>query len=125
MNNNLLSKLKSYEKDATSTKKQNINIDSSFSILTDEEILLVLAHRAKKLRIENCIKQKEFSKSAQLSSTTTYSNFEQTGKISLINFIKVIRNFGKISELEPLLKGNLSSKIDSFESVKKERKRVR
>ena len=125
MSNALLSKLKKYEKNAKTAKKQNINIDASFSTLTDEEILLVLAYRAKKLRIENNLKQKEFSQGAELSSATTYSNFEQTGRVSLINFIKIVRNFGRLSELEGLLKSTLSSKIDSFEKVEKEKKRVR
>lgn len=125
MSNALLSKLKQYEKDAKQTKKQNVNIDASFSTLTDEEILLVLAHRAKKLRIENNLKQKEFSQEAELSSPTTYSNFEQTGKVSLINFIKIVRNFGRLSELEALLKSTLSSRIDSFEKVEKIKKRIR
>ncbi|QSZ43188.1 hypothetical protein GJV85_13515 (plasmid) [Sulfurimonas aquatica] len=125
MSNALLSKLKEYEKDAKHTKKQNVNIDASFATLTDEEILLVLAHRAKKLRIENNLKQKEFSNGAQLSSSTTYSNFEQTGKVSLINFIKIVRNFGRLSELEGLLKSTLSSQIDSFEKVKSVKKRIR
>jgi len=123
--NNLLSKLKSYEQEAKSTKKKNINTEASFSTLTDEEISLVLAHRAKKLRIENNLKQKEFSKSANLSSPTTYSNFEQTGKVSLINFIKIVRNFGKTVELEGLMKGNISSVIDNAENIKKPKKRVR
>ncbi len=123
--NNLLSKLKSYEQEAKSTKKKNINTEASFSTLTDEEISLVLAHRAKKLRIENNLKQKEFSKSANLSSPTTYSNFEQTGKVSLINFIKIVRNFGKTVELEGLLKGNISSVIDNAQNIKKPKKRVR
>lgn len=123
--NNLLSKLKSYEQEAKTTKKKNINTEASFSTLTDEEISLVLAHRAKKLRIENNLKQKEFSKSANLSSPTTYSNFEQTGKVSLINFIKIVRNFGKTVELEGLLKGNISSLIDNAQNIKKQKKRVR
>ncbi len=123
--NNLLSKLKSYEQEAKSTKKKNINTEASFSTLTDEEISLILAHRAKKLRIENNLKQKEFSKSANLSSPTTYSNFEQTGKVSLINFIKIVRNFGKTVELEGLLKGNISSVIDNAQNIKKPKKRVR
>lgn len=123
--NNLLSKLKSYEQEAKTTKKKNINTEASFSTLTDEEISLVLAHRAKKLRIENNLKQKEFSKSANLSSPTTYSNFEQTGKVSLINFIKIVRTFGKTVELEGLLKGNISSLIDNAQKFKKLKKRVR
>ena len=124
-NSKLLSKLKAFEQDAKTTKKKNINIDATFSTLTDEEISLVLAHRAKKLRIENNLKQSEFSKGANLSSPTTYSNFEQTGKASLINFIKIVRNFGRMEELESLLKSNVSSIIDNAQNQKKSKKRVR
>jgi len=124
-NSNLLSKLKAFEQNAKTTKKKNINIDATFSTLTDEEISLVLAHRAKKLRIENNLKQSEFSKGANLSSPTTYSNFEQTGKASLINFIKIVRNFGRMEELESLLKSNVSSIIDNAQNQKKSKKRVR
>ncbi len=121
----LLDSLKSIEKKVKDSKRQNINIDSSFNVLTDEEILLVLAHRAKKLRVSENIKQSTFSKKAQLSSPSTYSNFEQTGKVSLLNFIKIVRAFGRLSEVESLLKGSLSKKIDSFENKKSDRKRVR
>ena len=124
-NIDLLSKLKSFEQDAKKAKQKNINIDAAFTTLTNEEISLVLAHRAKKLRIENNLKQSEFSKSASLSSPTTYSNFEQTGKASLINFIKIVRTFGRIQELENLLKSDISSVIDSVKSVKRPKKRVR
>jgi len=123
--NNLFSKLKAFEKDAKTIKKKNINVDALFSTLTDEEISLVLAHRAKKLRIENNLKQSEFSNGANLSSPTTYSNFEQTGKVSLINFIKIMRNFGRIQELENLLKSDISSIIDNIQSNNKAKKRVR
>ncbi len=123
--NSLLSKLKSFEQEAQTKKKKNINTDASFSTLTDEEIALVLAHRAKKLRIQNNLKQSEFSKSAELSSATTYSNFEQTGRASLINFIKILRNFGRVSEIENLLKSDISSVIDNAQNLKKEKKRVR
>ncbi|MDQ7045495.1 MAG: hypothetical protein Q9M32_06250 [Sulfurimonas sp.] len=123
--NNLLTKLKSFAQDAKTISKKNINIGATFSMLTDEEISLVLAHRAKKLRLENNIKQNEFSKSANLSSATTYSNFEQTGKASLINFIKIVRNFGRIKELESLLKSDISSVIENAQNPKKNKKRVR
>lgn len=121
----LLSKLKSFEQDAKTAKRKNINIDASFSTLTDEEISLVLAHRAKKLRIENNLKQRDLSKSASLSSPTTYSNFEQTGKVSLSNFIKIIRSFGRINELEKFLQSDISSVIENAHRVKKQKKRVR
>ena len=123
--NNLLSKLKSLEQNAKTIKKKNINVDATFSTLTDEEITLVLAHRAKQLRIENNLKQSEFSKGASLSSPTTYSNFEQTGKVSLINFIKIVRNFGRMEELEKLLKSDISSVIDNAQNTRKPKERVR
>jgi len=124
MNTKLLSKLKIYAKDAKIVKKKKVDINSTFSTLTDEEVLLVLAHRAKKLRIANNLKQKEFSINAHLSSPTTYSNFEQTGKVSLLNFIKILRAFGRVSELEVLLKSTLSSKINDIAKIPKEKKRV-
>ena len=124
-NSELLSKLKSFEQDAKIAKRQNINVDASLTTLTDEEISLVLAHRAKKIRIQNNLKQSEFSKGAKLSSPTTYSNFEQTGRVSLINFIKIIRNSGRLSELDLLLKSDISSLIDTAQKGAKAKKRVR
>ena len=121
----LLSKLKSLEQNAKIVKKKSINVDASFSTLTDEEISLVLAHRAKKLRIQNNLKQREFSEGAALSSATTYSNFEQTGKASLINFIKIVRNFGRMDEFENMLKSDISTLIDNISNSKKTKKRVR
>ncbi|EDZ63258.1 hypothetical protein SMGD1_1098 [Sulfurimonas gotlandica GD1] len=122
--NSLLNKLKAYEKEAKKVKKQKINLNASFDLLTDEEILIVLAHRSKKLRLSENIKQKDFSQKAQLSSSTTYSNFEQTGKASLLNFVKIIRVFGRLSELEKLLKLDLSQEIDIIEKNKDERHRA-
>ncbi|WP_457745156.1 hypothetical protein [Sulfurimonas sp.] len=124
-NNTLLSKLESFAKDAKKTQRENISTEANFSLLTDEEIALVLAHRAKKIRIENNQKQKEFSASANLSSSTTYSNFEQTGRISLLNFIKVFRAFGRLGELDNLLKTTIADKIDSASNPQKEKKRIR
>ncbi len=123
-NKTLLDSLKSIEKKEKESKRKNVNIDASFGVLTDEEILLVLAHRAKKLRVSENIKQSTFSKNAQLSSPSTYSNFEQTGKVSLLNFIKIIRAFGRLNELQSVLKSSLSQKINLFEKKGAERKRA-
>ena len=98
----------------------------SFVLLSEDEIALVLAHRAKTLRLKQNIKQKELGAKANLSSATTYSNFEQTGKISLINFLKVMRALGKITEMENILKLTISDEIEGFEDDKLlKRKRVR
>ena len=89
--------------------------NKSFALLSEDEMALVLAHRAKRLRLQKNIKQKELGKMANLSSATTYSNFEQTGKISLINFLKVLRALGRIPEAEELLKLSLSDTINTYE----------
>jgi len=119
--NNLLDKLKQSQKKIKKDLKKKLNISSSFGTLTDEEIAIVLALRAKNTRINQNIKQKEFAKQINLSSSTTYSNFEQKGTISLINFIKVIRGFGKLNELENLLNISVEDKIKEFKQNTKSR----
>lgn len=119
----LLSKLKESQKNIQKKAKEGLNTNSSFLTLSDEEIALVLSIRAKELRIKQNRKQKDFGSSAGLSSTSTYSNFEQKGSISMINFIKVMREFGRLHELESILKLSVKEKIDTLE--KNSRDRVR
>ncbi|MEA2018576.1 MAG: hypothetical protein U9N59_09015 [Campylobacterota bacterium] len=123
MNNNLLEKLKQSKNKIKKQSKKELNINSKFGTLTNEEIALVVAHRSKKLRISINLKQSEFSKFANLSSVTTYSNFEQTGKISFLNFIKIVRTFNRLNELENLLNPTILQKIEEDETTT--RKRVR
>lgn len=123
MSQTLLEKLQSSQKKIKKQSKNRLNPNSSFATLTDEEIALVLSLRAKELRISQNKKQKDFSLEAKLSSPTTYSNFEQKGTISMINFIKVMRSFGKLEELENLLLLSTKEKIKKL--AKKTKKRVR
>lgn len=123
MNNNLLDKLKQSQSKIKKQSKKELNINSKFGTLTNEEIALVIAHRAKNLRIYQNLKQKEFSEFANLSSVTTYSNFEQTGSVSFLNFIKIVRTFNRLDELENLLNPTVLQKIEEYESVN--RKRIR
>jgi len=128
MPNKLLDKLQKTQKDVIKSVKKKLNPNSPFSTLTDDEIALVLAYRAKNIRISQNTKQSVFSKTAKLSSVSTYANFEQKGTVSLINFIKIMRNFGRLHELETLLNPTVSQKIESFDKETKKRitkKRVR
>ena len=123
MSSKLLEKLQQTQKKVAKSVKKKLNTNSAFVTLTDDEIALILAYRAKNLRIAQNVKQSEFAKEAKLSSASTYANFEQKGRVSLINFIKIMRNFGRLDELEILLKPTVSETIDSFE--KEGKKRVR
>ena len=123
MQSKLLEKLQKTQKEVEKSVKKKLNPNSAFGTLTDDEIALVLAYRAKNLRISQQTKQSEFSKAAKLSSASTYANFEQKGTVSLINFIKIVRNFGRLHELETLLKPTVAEKIEAFD--KEVKKRIR
>ncbi len=120
MSNELLKKLQLSQKKTKKSIKTKLNSNSPFGTLTDDEIAMVLAIRAKELRIVQNKKQTEFSNQANLNSPTTYSNFEQKGTISMINFIKILRVFGRLEQLEKLLLPTVKEKIE-----KNEKKRVR
>jgi len=115
MSNDLLKKLQDSSAKAKKKLKNKLNPNSAFGTLTDEEIAMVLALRAKELRLSANKKQSDFAKEAELSSPTTYSNYEQKGSISMINFIKVMRTFGRLEELEKLLLPTTKEKIEKFE----------
>ena len=124
MGSNLLEKMKQAQKKIK--KQDNLNILSNFETLTDEEISIVLALRAKRLRIKQGLTQKDFSKNLELSSPTTYSNFEQKGSISLINFIKIVREFGLLEQLDTLFKPTeLKDILEIHEGESSQNKRVR
>lgn len=123
MSDELLKKLQLSQKKVKNKLKNKLNPNSAFGTLTDDEIAIVLAMRAKELRLSQNKKQSDFAKEAELSSPTTYSNYEQKGTISMINFIKVMRTFGRIEELEKLLLPTTKEKIEKIE--KEERKRIR
>jgi hypothetical protein len=111
----LFEKLQNSQKKVQKSIKNKFNPNSSFATLTDNEIALVIALKAKELRKSQKKTQKQFSSQANLSSPTTYSNFEQKGTISMINFIKVIRAFGKLDELEKLLQPSTKERIEKME----------
>lgn len=123
MSNELLKKLQNSQTKVKKKLKNRLNPNSAFGTLTDDEIAIVLAIRAKEIRLSQNKKQSDFAKEAQLSSPTTYSNYEQKGSISMINFIKVMRTFGRLEELEKLLLPTTKEKIEKLEKrrVKKEK----
>ncbi|AHJ11368.1 hypothetical protein [Sulfurospirillum multivorans] len=126
MQSELLKKLKHSQQNAKKIVKRKLTPTSTFATLTDDEIAQVIAMRAKELRIKQDKKQREFSTEAELSSPTTYANFEQKGIISLANFIKVMRTFGRLEELEALLRPTVKEQIEDVKAnILVPKKRVR
>lgn len=126
MQSELLKKLKHSQQNAKKIVKRKLTPTSTFATLTDDEIAQVIAMRAKELRVKQDKKQREFSAEAELSSSTTYANFEQKGIISLANFIKVVRTFGRLEELEELLRPTVKEQIEDVKTnILVPKKRVR
>lgn len=71
------------------------------NLLTDREVALMLSHRLKKERIAQQLKQAELAERAKLS-VSTIKNFENHGKITLINLISILKGLGKRSLFDDL-----------------------
>jgi transcriptional regulator with XRE-family HTH domain len=85
-----------------------------FELKTTEEIARVLAERVREIRLRN--KWKRFTL-AQRSGVTESSlrRFEQTAKISLENFLKLMTALGRLDEMDQLLKHPVALSIDDLE----------
>lgn len=130
---NLRQHLKVFEADLNKNKKKvqehrnNIGKAKNFSVLTDDEISLVLAYRANQIRLDQNKKQEDVASIGGMGNHATYASFERTGKATLSSFIKVLRGLGRLNELESLLLQDVSAKIAELESggMKKMRCRAR
>jgi hypothetical protein len=81
----------------------------------------VLGKRAERLRFKQAKKQSDFD-----MPQSTYSKFANSGQISLVGFIKVMRALGRYDELDALLKPTVAEEIAGFkDDGKAVKKRVR
>jgi len=96
------------------------------TLMTDKEILKLIASRAKKVRISHDLRQSDLSErsAVPLSSVRV---FERSGKISLVYLIKLLRSLSLVEELDNLfqsadiedLKATLNEKTEEKQRVRK------
>lgn len=99
----------------------HLHADSATKLLTDEEMAEVLGKRAERLRFSQEKKQSDFD-----MPQSTYSKFANSGQISLVGFIKVMRALERYDELDALLKPTVTEEIARLkEDDKTAKKRVR
>jgi len=72
------------------------------SFKTDTEIALDLAEWAAKQRLSQNLTQQDVYDRADIASST-YKRFEQTGEISLLRFIAILRAIGRLDVVEQIL----------------------
>ena len=85
-----------------------------FKLKTSEEIARELAEKVREIRLRNRWKR---STLAQRSGVTESSlrRFEQTARISLENFLKLLSALGRLDEVDQLLKPPAALSIDDLE----------
>lgn len=90
-----------------------------YSLHTPEEISQLLAARLKELRL---VKRWKRCSLAERSGVTEASlkRFEQTGKVSMENFLKLVFALGRVDEMETLLKPPRARSIKELEQQEKE-----
>lgn len=97
----------------------------NLTLMTDKEILTLIADRAKKIRIAHDLRQCDLSEKSAVP-LSSIRVFERSGKISLVYLIKILRALSLVEELDNLFQ---SSEIDDLKTVlnqkEKSRKRVR
>lgn len=97
-----------------------------FGLATTEEIVKEIAQRAKRLRREN-IKyygdQKQFAKHIGISYRT-YQQFENHGKITLPDFIDVLRGLNALDDIQNILRISDDVLFQDNGEVKKKSKRL-
>ena len=97
----------------------------NLTLMTDKEILTLIAERAKKVRISHDLRQSDLSEKSAVP-LSSIRVFERSGKISLVYLIKILRTLSLVEELDNLFQ---SPQIDDLKSIlnqkEKRRERVR
>ncbi len=73
----------------------------NLTLMTDKEILKLIASRAKEVRISHDLRQSDLSEKASVP-LSSIRVFERSGKISLVYLIKVLRSLSLVEELDNL-----------------------
>jgi len=97
----------------------------NLTLMTDEEILKMLASRAKEVRIANDLRQSDLSQKSAVP-LSSIRVFERSGAISFVYLVKVLRALSLVEELNGLFQ---TTEIIDLKTALKEsanvRKRVR
>jgi transcriptional regulator with XRE-family HTH domain len=88
-----------------------------FELKTTAEVAQTLAGRVKKLRLQNKWKRSTLAERSGVSEGSL-RRFEQTNKISLENFLKLLSALGRLAEMDELLQPPTIRSIDDLETRK-------
>jgi len=97
----------------------------NLTLMTDKEILALIADKAKRVRVSHDLRQSDLSEKSAVP-LSSIRVFERSGKISMVYLIKILRALSLVEELDNLFQ---SPQIDDLKTIinqkEKHRKRVR
>jgi HTH-type transcriptional regulator / antitoxin HipB len=88
-----------------------------FELKTTGEVAQVLAKQVKELRLLNKWKRSTMAERSGVSESSL-RRFEQTARISLENFLKLLSALGRLDEMGDLLHPPSAKSIDDLEAQK-------
>lgn len=88
-----------------------------FELKTTVEVAQTLAERVKELRLRKKWKRSTLAERSGVSEGSL-RRFEQTNKISLENFLKLLSALGRLAEMDELLQPQTIKSIDDLETRK-------
>ena len=89
-----------------------------FELKTTGEIAQALAKRMRELRLQKKWKRTTLAERSGVSESSL-RRFEQTARISLENFLKLLSTLGRLDEMDKLLQPPTVKSIDDLETLKK------
>lgn len=90
-----------------------------YSLYTPEEVSRLLAERLKELRLRKKWKRTTLAHRSGVTEASL-KRFEQTGKISMENFLKLVFTLDRIDEMTTILKPSNARSIKELEQMEKE-----
>ncbi len=93
----------------------------NLTLMTDKEILKLIATRAKEVRISHDLRQSDLSEKSAVP-LSSLRVFERSGKISLVYLVKLLRALSLVEELDKLFQ---RSEIEDLKSVLNEQPNIK
>ncbi|MCP4119072.1 MAG: helix-turn-helix transcriptional regulator [Desulfobacteraceae bacterium] len=90
----------------------------NYSLHTPEEISQTLAARLKELRLQKRWKRQTLAERSGVTEASL-KRFEQTGKVSMENFLKLVFALGRLDEMGALLQPAAARSIKELEQQEK------
>ncbi len=93
-----------------------------YSLHTPEEMSQKLAKRLKSLRLQKRWKRSTLALRSNVTEASL-KRFEQTGKVSMENFLKLVFALDRLEELQTLLQPAVANSIKELEEIEQKKPR--